>query len=57
LEEDQIHDSRYLETKISPALHGNCNSWAFQSSQKLACPLSNALFALMARELSMIQPR
>lgn len=26
LEDDQIHDPKYLETKISPALHGNCNS-------------------------------
>lgn len=43
LEEDLICDPRYLETKISPALHGNCNSWAFQSSQRLAFPLSTAL--------------
>lgn len=45
LEEDLVCDPRYLETKISPALHGNCNSWSFQSSQKCACPLSAALFA------------
>lgn len=45
LEEDLFCDPRYLETKISPALHGNCNSWSFQSSQKCACPLSAALFA------------
>lgn len=48
LEEDQIHDPKYLESKISPALHGNCNSWAFQSSQKFAFPLSRVLFAFMA---------
>lgn len=47
LEEDLICDPRYLETKISPALHGNCNSWAFQSSQKLAFPLSTALLVLI----------
>lgn len=51
LEEDQIHDPRYLETKISPALYMETNSWAFQSSQKFACPLSSAVFALMARGL------
>lgn len=45
LEEDLTCDPRYLETKIPPALHGNCNSWSFQSSQKCACPLSAALFA------------